>query len=435
MLEMIVIFAFIAVLMACVVLDISIVYALAIGYFIFFFYGVKRGFGTKNVFMMSVNGVKTVKNLLITFLLIGVVTALWRAAGTIPMIICYASKLIHPSAFIVIAFLLNALISFLTGTAFGTAATMGVICMTMALAMGMEPLYVGGAILSGVFWGDRCSPVSTSALLVSELTKTDLYENIKRMIKTGLMPTIITCVIYLVLGLVSGGGGAILDMEAMFSKGFALHWVLVLPAVMILVLAAFRVKVKQTLSVSAVMAAILAVVIQKIEFVELVKLMLFGYQTEVEELAAMMNGGGVSSMVRTAVIVGLSSSFSGIFEGTGLLNSMKQYVAKISEKVTPFGATFVISILTSMVACNQTLAAILSHQLCRDIEPDEKEMAIYLEDTVIVMAPLIPWSIAGAVPLATVGAPMGSILPACYLYILPIWQLILYIGKGRKQIK
>lgn len=433
MLEIFVIFAFITVLMACVVLDISVVYALVVGYFIFFFYGVKRRFGAKHVFMMSVSGVKTVKNLLITFLLIGAVTALWRAAGTIPVIICYASRLIHPSVFVVIAFLLNALISFLTGTAFGTAATMGVICMTMALAMGIEPLYAGGAILSGVFWGDRCSPVSTSALLVSELTKTDLYENIKRMMKTGLIPTILTCLIYLVLGKIAGGSGEIMDMEGLFSKGFVLHWVLVLPAVMILVLAAFRVKVKQTLSVSAVIAAILAIAIQKIEIVDLVRFMLFGYKTEAAELASMMNGGGVSSMVRTAVIVGLSSSFSGIFEGTGLLSSMKQYVAKISEKTTSFGATFLISILTSMVACNQTLAAILSYQLCRDTEPDKKEMAIALEDTVIVMAPLVPWSIAGAVPLATVGAPMGSIALACYLYILPLWQLMMHVGKKNKK--
>ena len=431
MLEVLVIFAFIAVLMTCVMLDISIVYALAIGYFIFFFYGVKRGFGMENVFFMSVKGVKTVKNLLITFLLIGMVTALWRAAGTIPMIICYASKMIHPSAFILIAFLLNALVSFLTGTAFGTSATMGVICMTMALAMGINPLFVGGAILSGVYWGDRCSPVSTSALLVSELTKTDLYENIKRMLKSGFVPTIITCLIYLVLGMMSGGGGAVLDMEAIFSKGFELHWVLVLPAVMILVLAAFRVKGKKTLTISAALAAVLAVVIQKIEIMDLIKLMIFGYTTEVEELASMMNGGGVSSMVRTAVIVGLSSSFSGIFEGTGLLNSMKQYVAKVSETVTPFGATFIVSIITSMVACNQTLTAILTHQLCRDIEPDEKELAIYLEDTAIVMASLVPWSIAGAVPLATVGAPIASMALACYHYILPLWQLILHIGKRK----
>ena len=207
---------------------------------------------------------------------------------------------------------------------------------------------------------------------------------------------------------------------------------LVIPAVMILVLAAFRVKVKQTLMISAGLAAILAVVIQKIEILELVNMMLFGYEAEVPELEAMMNGGGVSSMVRTAVIVGLSSSFSGIFEGTGLLTNMKQYVAKISEKATPFGATFLVSILTSMVACNQTLAVILCHQLCRDIEPDHKEMAMYLENTVIVMAPLVPWSIAGAVPLATVGAPLGSIGLACYLYLLPLWQMMLHLGKQRK---
>lgn len=432
MLEILVILAFVAVLMGCVILDISIVYALAVGYCIFFFYGVKRGFGTKNVFMMSVNGVKTVKSLLITFLLIGAVTALWRAAGTIPVIICYAAKLIHPSAFIVIAFLLNALISFLTGTAFGTAATMGVICMTMALAMGLDPLYVGGAILSGVFWGDRCSPVSTSALLVSELTKTDLYDNIKKMAKTGMIPTILTCLIYLALGVVTGGSGEIMDMNTLFAKGFVLHWILALPAVMILVLAAFRLKVKQTLTISAAVAAVLAVVIQKIEIVELLKLMVVGFTTDVPELADMMNGGGVVSMARTAMIVGLSSSFSGIFEGTGLLTNMKQYVAKISGKATPFGATFLVSILTSMVACNQTLAVILTHQLCRDIEPDHKEMAMHLENTVIVMAPLIPWSIAGAVPLATVGAPLASIGLACYLYLLPIWQLILHIRKAKK---
>lgn len=431
MLELVVMMAFIVVLMSCVFLDISIVYALAVGYIIFFLYGVKRGFGAKRVFLMSVDGVKTVKNLLITFLLIGVVTALWRASGTIPMIICYAAKLIHPSAFIVITFLLNMMLSVLTGTSFGTSATMGVICMTMAVAMGLNPLFVGGAILSGAFWGDRCSPVSTSALLVSELTETDLYSNIKGMLKTGLIPTLATCIIYLILGIVFGGNGEIMDMNALFSEGFELHWLLVLPALLILVLAACKVKVKQTLMISAAAAAVFAVWIQRMSLAELVKTMVFGYETEAAELASMMNGGGISSMIRTAVIVGLSSSFSGIFEGTGLLISMKQYVARLSEKATPFGAVFLVSVVTSMISCNQTLATILSHQLCRDIEPDQKEMALYLEDTVVVMAPLVPWSIAGVVPLTTVGAPSASVLFACYLYILPIWQFAVHLIRGR----
>ena len=432
MLEIFVMLAFIAVLMGCVAMDISVVYALVVGYFIFFLYGVKQGHGPKKVFMMSVSGVKTVKNLLITFLLIGMVTGLWRAAGTIPMIICYASKLINPAAFILIAFFLNALVSVLIGTSFGTVATMGGVCMTMARAMGINEIYVGGAIISGIFFGDRCSPVSTSALLVSELTKTDLYENIKGMIKTAMVPTILTCVIYLALGMVSGGSGEIMNMESLFERGFVLHPALVLPAVSVLVLAGFKVKVKQTLAVSIVLAAVLGVVIQGIAPAEILKIMLFGFEAADPELSAMMNGGGVSSMVRTAVIVGLSSSFSGIFEGTGLLISLKKYVAGISKKATPFGATMLVSVVTAMVSCNQTLATILTHQLCHDTEPDKKEMAMYLENTVIVMAPLVPWSIAGAVPLATIAAPTASLLLACYLYLVPIWNLIVNVGKANR---
>jgi AGCS family alanine or glycine:cation symporter len=65
---------------------------------------------------------------------------------------------------------------------------MGVICATMANTMGIDLVLVGGAMLSGVYFGDRCSPVSTSALLVAELTGTNIFQNIKGMIRTALVP-------------------------------------------------------------------------------------------------------------------------------------------------------------------------------------------------------------------------------------------------------
>ena len=40
----------------------------------------------------------------------------------------------------------------------------------------------------------------------------------------------------------------------------------------------------------------------------------------------------------------------------------------------------------------------------------------------IVIAPLIPWSIAGGMPLTTVGAPTMSIWFAFYLFLLPIFS-------------
>ena len=178
MLEGIVLLAFIAALAGCVFTGASVLWALAGGYLIFCAYGLIRKHSLAELGKMSLSGVKTVRNILMIFGLIGFITALWRASGTIAVIVCWSSKLVSPSAFLLIAFLLNCMVSILTGTSFGTGATMGVICMAMGRAMELDPFWIGGAILSGIYFGDRCSPVSSSANLVCVLTKTDIYENI-----------------------------------------------------------------------------------------------------------------------------------------------------------------------------------------------------------------------------------------------------------------
>lgn len=70
------------------------------------------------------------------------------------------------------------------------------------------------------------------------------------------------------------------------------------------------------------------------------------------------------------------------------------------------------------------LAVILTEQLCKKIEPDRQKMAISLEDTAIVIPPLLPWSIAGAVPVATIGAPQTCVVTALFLFLLPIFGII-----------
>lgn len=42
----------------------------------------------------------------------------------------------------------------------------------------------------------------------------------------------------------------------------------------------------------------------------------------------------------------------------------------------------------------------------------------------MVIAPLIPWSIAGAVPLATINAPTLSLAAATFLYLLPLSRML-----------
>ena len=411
-------------LILCLLLDVSILWALLFGLLLFLLYGRRKGFSWRELLKMALDGVRTVKNILITFLLIGVLTALWRAAGTIPVIVCYAAKLIRPGMFLLMAFLLNAGVSVLTGTSFGTAATMGVITATMGGVMGVPVVLTGGAVLSGVFFGDRCSPVSTSALLVAELTGTSVFDNIKRMVRTALVPFLAACAVYALLGLLSPHGEGTMDLAALFSREFDLSLWAVIPAVVILALSLLRVNVKLAMGASILSAVPLCLMLQGRAPLDLVRIALTGFSTGDAQVAAMLNGGGVTSMLRVGAIVCLSASYSVLFQKTGLLDRVKGAIGRLAGRTSPFFAMLTTSALAGMIACNQSLTILLVHQLCRDLHPEPSDMALDLEDTAVVVAPLVPWSIAGAVPLSTIGAPSASMLLACYLYLLPLWRLI-----------
>lgn len=423
--EVLTIGIFCALLIICIITGKSILYALLAGLIIFSLYGKKQGYSWRQISRMALQGAWKVKNILLTFILIGMLTALWRQAGTIPAIICYTVRLIKPSTFLLMTFLLNCLISVLTGTALGTAATIGVVCATMASALGIPSWMTGGAILSGVYFGDRCSPVSTSALLVAELTETGIYTNIKNMIKSALAPFTITCILYLTVSIQLHGKTEMPDLGHAFGSEFRLSWIALLPAAVILLLSVMQAGVKIAMIASIVTAIPVCIGLQNMAFTELPELLLNGFHSTDVAVAAMLNGGGITSMLKVGAIVCISSSYSGIFQATGILNGFQKMVCLLANRTKPYFAVLVTSILTSVMACNQTLAIMLTDQLYSRTEPDKLRFANNLEDSAVIIAPLVPWSIACAVPLTAAGAPGYSVLFAVFLYLLPLCDLVL----------
>ena len=403
--EVLTIGIFCALLIICIITGKSILYALLAGLIIFSLYGKKQGYSWRQINRMALQGVWKVKNILLTFILIGMLTALWRQAGTIPAIICYTVHLIKPSTFLLMTFLLNCLISVLTGTALGTAATIGVVCATMASALGI--------------------PVSTSALLVAELTETGIYTNIKNMIKSALAPFTITCILYLTVSIQLHGKTEMPDLGHAFGSEFRLSWIALLPAAVILLLSVMQAGVKIAMIASIVTAIPVCIGLQNMAFTELPELLLNGFHSTDVTVAAMLNGGGITSMLKVGAIVCISSSYSGIFQATGILNGFQKMVCLLADRTKPYFAVLVTSILTSVMACNQTLAIMLTDQLCSRTEPDKLRFANNLEDSAVLIAPLVPWSIACAVPLTAAGAPGYSVLFAVFLYLLPLCDLVL----------
>ncbi|MBR2822564.1 MAG: sodium:proton antiporter [Clostridia bacterium] len=415
---------FCAVLLISVTAGFSILYALVFGLALFLLYGRRRGFSWNQLFSMTMKGVRTVGSIVLTFFLIGILTALWRAAGTIPVIICWASGLIHPSLFLLLVFLLCCGLSFLTGTSLGTAATMGVICASMGRTMGVPMWLTGGAILSGAFFGDRCSPVSTSALLTAKITDTDIYGNIRNMVRTALVPFLITCALYSAAGALAPGNGAGMDVRALFSRSFALSPLALLPAAAILVLACFRVRVRMMMLVSILLSIPICLLIQGMSVRDVLISAVRGFSPANPEVAAVIGGGGALSMLNVAGIVLLSSAYSGLMQETGLLDGIKTWVDRVSKRAGRYPAALLVAVASSMFSCNQTLAIMLTCQLFRDLYPSGEPLALDLEDSAAIVSPLIPWCIAGAVPLATVGANSLSLLAAFYLMLIPLWRLI-----------
>ena len=133
-----------------------------------------------------------------------------------------------------------------------------------------------------------------------------------------------------------------------------------------------------------------------------------------------MGGGGILSNLKVVAIVGISSCYAGIFKGTDFLHGIKKFIGILSSRITPYGTTLLISIIIAAVSCNQTLSIMLTNQLCSENNPDKKEFALSLENSAVIVAALIPWSIASAVSLGFIGAPTQSVCVAVYLYLLPI---------------
>ena len=417
-------------LIFCLLLKYSVIYALIVGYIIFVTYGLIKGHDLKVLMKKSFEGVLTVKNILLVFILIGMITALWRASGTIAYIVYMGSKLISPSILILLTFLLCSILSFLIGTSLGTAATMGVICVSIGKAMGINPYYLGGAVLSGIYFGDRCSPMSTSALLITELTKTNLYTNIKLMFKTSIIPFVTTCLFYLFLGLKSSTSPVSIDATNIFKENYNLNIVVIVPAILIIILSLFKVNVKKTMLVSIVISFIIAIFFQKESVTSLINYCVYGFHHSNEKLNLMMKGGGILSMLNVGLIVAISSSYSGIFKETKMLVLMKKYLKEFSEKTSNYFVIFLSSIISGAIACNQSLGIILTYELCEELE-DKQNMAIILENTIVLLAGLIPWNIAMAVPLKTIDIGLMSGLFAFYLYFLPLWNLFLGIIKEK----
>ncbi len=101
-----------------------------------------------------------------------------------------------------VLFLAGALISFSTGTSWGTFAILIPLGMPLAIALNLPPSLLLAAILGGGVFGDHCSPISDTTAVSAIASGCDLLEHVRTQLPYALTAGSISLLMYVVAGIV-----------------------------------------------------------------------------------------------------------------------------------------------------------------------------------------------------------------------------------------
>lgn len=415
---------FMAGVVVCMVQGFSLAWALLLGFTTFFLIGLRRGFSAGALAKMALGGGKTAFVVLRILILIGVLTGIWRAGGTIAYFVAMGLRLITPQSFMLIAFLLPAVLCLAFGSSFGVSGTAGVILMTIARSGGANLVIAAGAALSGAYVGERLSPASSAAALVCAVSKAEQRAFQRRMWKDSVLPLALSVAVYGVLARIYPIQRVEPEILQALESSFNLNWLTVLPAIALLVLPWFKLKAITAIAISCLLAAVSAVFAQGMSLSEVLRVFVMGYQETDPVLSSIMSGGGLVSMVNSVCIVFLSCAYAGIFNGTGILDPLKERAGSLAERIGRVPAQCLVGLCTGGLFCNQTVAIVMNQQIMerhyRAHGLTEQDMARDIGNTVLNLVGMIPWAIACSVPLANMGGGAASIPVAVFLWLVPL---------------
>lgn len=177
-------------------------------------------------FKMYIDGTKEVVFILMILIFAWSLGSVCKALGTAQYIVSLTSGAVPGWIVPALIFVTGALISFATGSSWGTFAILMPLAIPMANALG-APMYASiGAVLSGGLFGDHCSPISDTTVLSSMGAACDHLDHVKTQFPYALMVAFASFITYVVAGFVNSPAliflavGLVIIFVPLFSKMF-----------------------------------------------------------------------------------------------------------------------------------------------------------------------------------------------------------------------
>ena len=403
----------------------------------------------KRIETAMINGIREAIMPVLILLMIGMLIGVWQMSGTVATILSIGLNTISAEWFLPSVLLITMIVSTFTGSAFTTVGTVGVALFGIGTALGISPALAAGAIVSGALFGDKMSPLSDTTNFAPAVAGVKLFDHIRFMMGTTIPAFVITVILFMLLG--RSGQTAdttqIAEAQAALAGRFNLSWLTLLAPALVAILAFRRMPVLPTMLVGMFAGVLTTGFVQgNWGISNWLGVMQSGFKSGVENetIAAVLDRGGLESMLWSVSLVLIALAFGGLLRELGVFQAI---VESLLKRLQSPGSSVLSVVLSSigvnLLAGEQYLSILLPGQAFKqgfvDRGIDPRYLSRALEDGGTVINPLIPWGVSGAFFAATLGVPVLEYAPfAFFLWLSPIFSVLLgyvKLGKQREMLK
>lgn len=394
--------------------------------------GLMRGLSFSYMQSEMAAGVMSGIGAIYLFFFIGLMVSALMMSGAIPTLMYFGFELISPRFYYISAFVLTSIIGIALGSSLTTVATLGVAFIGMSNAFDANAAIAAGAVVSGAFFGDKMSPLSDTGTIASSVVGIDLFEHIRNMVYTTVPAWIISVLLFWMLSGQTHSGNLyqVKVLQQQLIDSGLIHGYAVLPFVVLVVLALYRVNAIYTIICTIIAAMVVTYIHSTLSIEQLGSYFFAGYapadNLELGEVGDMLSRGGIQSMFFTQTIVILALSLGGLLKTLGILPAL---LSGMRDKLTTAGQAIFAAAMSALsinvLIGEQYLSILLSGTAFRPtferLHLHPKNLSRTVEDAGTVINPLVPWSVCGVFISQALGVPVLEYLPYtffCYLSLL-----------------
>jgi Na+:H+ antiporter, NhaC family len=401
-----------------------------------FAFGLIKGVSMKHLETGMMDGVKSGLGAVMIFFFIGMLISSWIASGTIPTFVYLTSGLISGEFYFAIVFVVTSIIGLSIGSSLTTAATLGVIFISISSTLDLSLSITAGAIISGAFFGDKMSPLSDTTILASSTVKVDIFDHIRNMAWTTVPAFILSFIVFALLSPNDSNidMNSLKNMKKVLLEMDLVHPLAFIPFIILVLLVIKKVSALITLSASIISAMVIAFLNNNyLDTKGLLTTLFSGYVSKSgnEEIDALLTRGGMESMLFSVSLVLLALSMGGLLLKLGilpaLLDSIHKYLQKTSVLICSAAAT---AIGINFLIGEQYLSILLTGNAFQGpfqkAGLEAKNLSRVLEDAGTVINPLVPWGVCGIFLTNVLGVATIDYLPFTFFCLFSPLLTVLF---------